>query len=170
MNGSELGQRYQSAREMTEEIDQAASAEQERVQELQNLGREEAVSLGNRVLTYNPDSAAGEKIIASNEQVVAEADKENDYSGIGVASNVQLSERKAWDEENILNEANPKRDYEAEIAAKDQRAIANSVAEDVEKVTRGSAFQVSNLVELRSRACGPMLESYENPYRLGDGN
>lgn len=154
---------------------------------LNRLSNEQAVNLGNKVLTYNPEHVvrAEGRIDRGDERIREMVDAENALGGelaesdgrkvrggevVAQESELLVAERESWNKENLLNETDPKRDHEAEIMAHDQRGIAEGVAKQVEGVTRGNDFRIMDLVLLQSRGRDATLEAYENPRRLGDMN
>lgn len=181
---NETGQSWRTAKELTEEIDRATSgvdletekARQRGVETTETIEATEwrgaAEGRGNKILAYG-----GEQQL-ENERVEEIAEIDNGYgaearpgvSTVGEESAVQAAERRAWDAENIRNEANPKRDYEAQIMAKDQEGIARDVLGKAEAIAGQREFRPSELERLRMRASTSMLEAYENPYILGRRN
>lgn len=154
---------------------------------LNRLSNEQAVNLGNKVLTYDPERVARAegRVDRGDERIREMVDVENALGGelaeldgrkvggseaIAQESELLVAERESWNKENLLNETDPKRDHEAEIMAHDQRGIAEGVAKQVEVVTRGNDFRIMDLVLLQSRGRDATLEAYENPRRLGDMN
>lgn len=171
---NEIGQERRTARELTEEIDRETDGEvfEGTRRSISEDGREEAGGRGNKILAYGAESAR------ENERVREMAEIDNGYgaesrpgvSTVGEESALQIAERRAWDAENIRNEVNPTRDYEAQIMAKDQNAIAQDVAGKVDMIVRQREFRPGELEMLRMRASKSMLEAYENPYILGRRN
>lgn len=171
---NEIGQDRRAAREMTEEIDRATDGGvfERAAEESHELGRETAENLGGKILAYGAEQQR------KNERVYEMAEVDNGYgkemmpgvSQVGEESGRQIAEREAWDAENRRNEDNPKRDYEAQIMARDQSGIARDMADRVEKITRQREFGVRDLEMLRLRASASMREAYENPYKLGERN
>lgn len=174
MNSGELGQEKQTARELTEEIDRATNVVSLQERQAQSLDRGQAGNLGNRVLTYNPEVNKAE---LENERVREMAEIGNGLKGnaegnvslVGMESALLIDEREELSRENLLNELDPKRDHEAEIMAKDQTGVAKEMMAKVETMTRGN-FRIMDLEVAMSKGRDRMLESFENPRRLGDRN
>lgn len=190
MKGDQLGQEVSNARDLTREIEQetnlAIAAQDEREQEVANQeqvvwGRDEArreqtVNLGNKVLIYNPAQVVQEEQgrRLEDEQVREMVGIENGDERKALYSNqesaILTKEREAWNQENLLNELDPKRDHEAQIMAHDQMGIGREMADMVERATKTDNFKIMDLVMMQSKGRDQMLESFENPRRLGDMN
>lgn len=200
MNGDKVGQGSVDAREMTREIERETSlaVEAQNMQELKGVNRgdlaqrqgvedahsggisnEQAVNLGNKVLTYNPSKVAQvETEMGRNAEIVREmVEAENGLAGEAMQGEVAdgesellVAEREAWNRENLLNETDPRRDNEAKIMAHDQKGIAEDIANRVSAVTQKNDFRIMDLVLLQSKGRDATLEAYENPRRLGDMN
>lgn len=188
MNGNETGTKPQTARDMTAEIDRAADLmiEQQREATLKRgemtpgtvansvesgfeqpdrFDRGQAGNLGNKILTYNPEAQMNTERVR---EIVASENGEN--SGGNGESKELIKEREAWNKENLLNELDPKRDFEAQIMAKDQMGIGREMSVAVEEKTKSDNFNIMDLVIMKSKGRDRMLESFENPRRLGDMN
>lgn len=190
MKGDQLGQEVSNARDLTREIERetnlAIEAQDEQGREVRGDGqvvsgrdgvrREQAVNLGNRVLTYNPVQVVQEEQSRGleNELVREMVGAENGGELTALYSNQEsellTKEREAWNQENLLNELDPKRDHEAQIMAHDQMGIGREMADIVERATKIDDFKIMDLVVMQSKGRDRMLESFENPRRLGDMN
>lgn len=181
MNGDKVGQDAVNARDLTREIERETNltVEAQDMRERGAMSDEQAINLGNKVLAYNPERVAhmeGEMTYNAErvrEMVEAESGLTGEAvdEGLADAENALLvAEREAWNQENLLNEVDPRRDHEAKIMAHDQRGIAEDIASRVESVMRGGDFRIMDLVLLQSKGRDSTLEAYENPRRLGDMN
>lgn len=181
MNGDILGSGTPNARDLTREIERetnlAVEAEDER--ERGESRHQQAVNLGNKVLTYNPERVAdaerqrGQEAERVREMVETEngpGREAGEQLEPGAESELLIKEREAWNYENMLNELDPKRDREAQIMARDQMGIGREMSDLVEKFTRTDDFRIMDLVIMQSKGRDHMLESFENPRRLGDMN
>lgn len=128
--------------------------------------RTKAGELGGRVLAYDAEAARNEEYVLGT--VARENGEKAELSG--EESSLLVAERKAWDEENQRNEDNPHRDYEAQIAAKDQRGIAEKMMNDVERMLRERVGHPRALEQERGIGVMAMLGAYENPRRIGGRN
>lgn len=194
MNSDALSAGTPNARDLTREIeretnlaieaqDVAEHRELERAQAL-NLGRQAVgtdsskdIDLGNKILTYNPEQVARaeQARMQGDETIRAIAEAENSTQSQAEMSpfdesKTQISEREAWDEENLRNEDNPNRDREAQLTAHDQKGIAQGMVNLVAKATEKSDFNIQNLEKTRWKGCNWMWENFENPVRLENLN
>lgn len=181
MNGDTLGSSASNARDLTREIEHETNLAIEAVDERERgeARRHQTVNLGNKVLTYNPERVVDteRRRARDNERVREMVETEN---GLGREAGEQLDEsteselliqeREAWNHENLLNELDPKRDHEAQIMARDQMGIGREMSNMVEKFTKTDDFKIMDLVIMQSKGRDHMLESFENPRRLGDMN
>lgn len=176
MNGDRIGQnspgRVPNARDLTAEIDRETGLALAAQDELEHgvSDREQAVNLGNKILTYNPNQVSEIEQQRSREDARVREIAEQDTQPAINDSAILSEEREAWNHENYLNELDPKRDHEAKIMAHDQRGIAQEMSELVSKATQRDDFPIMDLVLLQSKGRDRMLESFENPRRLGDMN
>ncbi len=172
MNGSELGQRNQNAREMTEEIDQATSIEvaQERPQQVNSLDRTQAGSFGNRVLTYNPDLEVSNKDVLENERVREMAEAENGYarqamenvSTIGAETKVQAREWLKEDREDVANEQGLNGPYVKNLMDRNNKRITNETVAAVDDIISKNEYHPGQLDELMNRTRTKFLKDVFN--------
>lgn len=173
MNGSESGQRNQNAREMTEEIDRAASIEvaaQNRQQQLHALDRERAGNFGNRVLTYNPDLEISNKDVLENERVREIAEAENGFarqamenvSTVGAETKVQAQEWLNEDREDIANEQGLNGSYVKNLMDRNNKRITSETVAAVDNIISKNEYHPGQLDELMNRTRTKFLKDVFN--------
>lgn len=172
MNGSEMGQRTQSAREMTAEIDRAtdvAANQQLKVQEGvsgREIGRSQAGNFGNKVLTYNPDAQAE----LNNERVHEMAEIDNGYGAdgadnanvVGEESRLQSAERLAEDREDVANEQGLNGNYVKNIMDRNNKRITAETVAAVDKLISDNEYRPGQLDQLMSTARTKFLKDVFN--------
>ncbi len=89
---------------------------------------------------------------------------------VGVESELQVQERLADAKENLRNEDDPKRDFEAKIATSSQEKIAQSAIAEVDKIINHGHFSPFELQQAYRKIGNVMLESFEVPHPIGKGN
>lgn len=135
----------------------------------QNLNREAAGSLGNRVLTYNPEQAA--KIVADNERVQAMAEIDNGYgeavksgneSLVGVESKIQTKERLQEDREMIQTEEGQNGPYARNIMERNNKRLTKDTVNNVNKLIADNNYYPGKLDELMTRSRTNFLKDVFN--------
>lgn len=173
MNGSELGQRGQNAREMTEEIDRAASIEaatQNRQRQPHALDREQAGDFGNRILTYNPDLEAGNKGVLENKRVREMAEAENGFARqamenvgtVGAETKVQAQEWLKEDREDVANEQGLNGPYVKNLMDRNNKRITNEAVAAVDDIISKNEYHPGQLDELMNRTRTKFLKDVFN--------
>ncbi len=168
MDNSARERRELTAREMTEEIDQATSFEAlQRNNEVGRdaLERERAGSLGNRVLTYNPQLAQEQ-----NTRVQEMVETENGLSEtamerpnlVGEESKVQVAERAAEDAEDVANELGLNGRYVEGLMKRNGERITNQTVEAVDKLIAENEARPGRLDQLANKARTAFLKDVFN--------
>lgn len=187
------GQRKISAKELTAEIDQAtdlalvaeqAAALETSREQVEKIGRQ-ALGNGDVQARIQPHSAEiGAQAIYSTVQVDGNAaereaarelaqdeDKlEHSVDYVGTESSLQRQERQAGDQENLKNELDPKRDFEAEIASRGQEELAREAMAMVDDLLKEKQVSPAELERVWRRMGDAVLGSYEVPHLIGMGN
>lgn len=94
----------------------------------------------------------------------------NSTEYVGVETQLQVDERLAREQENLKNENDPTRDFEARIASKSQEKIAHETMLEVNKIVNHKQFAPMDLVRLQRKMGNMVLNSYEDPHPIGRGN
>lgn len=179
-----------SAKELTEQINQAtdlglavgaegqsfgepmpvgpAPVARERAQQLgwQVLdgGKNELISNAERVATEIADFEATQEIVRD------EMELEHPEEFVGDETPLQIKERLQNQQENSLNEIDPRRDAEAETVARSQEKIAQTAMGEVESLLKEKQVFPGKIVEIWRKRGDAVLNSYENPHPIGKGN
>lgn len=173
MNGSEMGQKSQTAREMAAEIDRAtdlAANRQKNTNEREAngdaLSRTQAGNLGNKVLTYNPDMQAER----NSERVHMMAELDNGYGAngtenplaVGEESKVQVAERLGEDREDIANEQGLNGVYVKNNMDRNNKRITNETVASVDKLISDNEYNPGKLDQLMTNARTKFLKDVFN--------
>lgn len=107
---------------------------------------------------------------AAQEIVQDQTELEHPVEFVGAETPLQEKERFENQQENSLNEINPKRDFEAGIVARSQERIAQTAMTEVEKLLKDKQVSPAKIVEIWRKQGDAVLNSYENPHPIGKGN
>lgn len=178
------------AKELTEQINQATDLGLVAGAEGQSFGgvtsveqrpvaRERAQQLGWQVLdggksksANNAEQVAAEIVDFEAAQEIARDQMELEHLAefVGDETPLQIDERLKNQQENSLNEIDPKRDFEAETVARSQEKIARTAMDEVERLLREKQVYPGKIVEIWRKRGDAVLNSYENPHPIGKGN
>lgn len=111
-----------------------------------------------------PDFEAAQEILRDEDELV----NSTDY--VGVETPLQVDERLQREMENLKNENDPSRDFEARIAHESQEKIARETMIEVNKIVNHKQFSPLELVRLHRKMGNMVLNSYEDPHPIGRGN
>lgn len=114
--------------------------------------------------TQNLEDKAKQEILRDEDEL----EHPTDY--VGDESALQTEERLADATENLRNEDNPKRDFEAKIATSSQEKIARSAIAEVDKIINHKRFLPAELQQAYREIGNVMLNSFEVPHPIGKGN
>ncbi len=89
---------------------------------------------------------------------------------VGDETTVQMGERLANQQENSLNDIDPKRNSEAQIAARSQEKIAQAAMKEVEGLMGKKQVLPAEIMEIWRKQGDKVLNSFENPHPIGKGN
>ena len=143
------------------------------------MAREQAQQLGWQVLdggqnkmTEGVEQRSAEIVDFEAAQEIArdQAELTHPEEFVGDETELQIDERLRDQQENSLNEINPGRDFEAEIAARSQERIAQTAMGEVEKLLKEKQVHPGKIVEIWRKRGDAVLNSYENPHPIGKGN
>lgn len=125
-------------------------------------GNTETVSRGSEIDI--PGSEAVQEILRDEDELV------NSTEYVGVETPLQVDERLAREQENLQNEDDPRRDFEARVAHESQEKIARETMIEVNKIVNHKQFSPIELVRLHRKMGNMVLNSYEDPHPIGRGN
>ena len=183
-----------SAKELTDEINRetdlalAAGAEEQgltetmsQVRQMPTVSHVQAERMGWKVLELGKENGSfgvvrdSENLQSLGGEVKQEILRDEDEllnptDYVGVESELQVQERLADAKENLRNEDDPKRDFEAKIATSSQEKIAQSAIAEVDKIINHGHFSPFELQQAYRKIGNVMLESFEVPHPIGKGN
>ncbi len=174
-----------SAKELTRQIDQetdlglVAGAEGQSFggvmpvvsEQAANDARMQAEQLGWKVLDGGRGELVGDSGQEAAQEVVRdEAELTHPEQFVGDETPLQVQENLEAQAENLRNEENPKRDFEARIVAKSEEELARVAMRETEKFTHKGVFSPADVVKMHRILGDKALNSMENPHPIGRGN
>lgn len=155
-----------SARAMTEEIERATNAEQER-QQLENAaggGRSEYAGI-----TPEQTRQFGETVISSAELARDRQEIAHPDEYIGDESALQIRERLAEDRDDLRRELGEGLKFEAKIAKRGQERITADAVHEVDQLMGRANFRPAEMAAIYRKYGNQLLSAVENR-RIGDRN
>lgn len=175
-----------SAKELTRQIDQETDLGLAVGAEGQSFGgvmsvvseqvatddaRMQAEQLGWKVLDGGRRELAGDLSQEAAQEVARdEAELTHPERFVGDETPLQVQENLEAQAENLRNEEDPKRDFEARIVAKSEEELARVAMREVEKFTHKGVFSPADVVKMHRILGDRALSRMENPHPIGRGN